>query len=194
MAQAPDPVSPIDPDEIYGYQEISLQPSGRTHLIEQLRALRGRRLDAGDLENAEIIGLALSELDGLWKIIYHKNRLIYGQQEKIDFFRLKHEVYMAAEKLATAPLLPGELPRQAPQLPMRDNPPPNSRSPLELVVSEATALRALVRHFNWVHSGPDRLLRCWPPRPTAPAPLVEELVEAPGTIADLAAAADQEVA
>ena len=194
MAQAPHPVFPIDPDETYGQQEHPLQPSGRTHLIERLRALRGRRLNAGDLDNAETIGLAISELNGLWKTIYHKDLLIYKQQENIDSLRRKHEVYIAAEKLATAPLLPGEQPRQAPPLPMRDNPPPDSRSPLELVVSEATALRALVRHYNWVHSGPDRLLRCWPPTPTARAALVEELVEAPGTIADLAAAADQEVA
>jgi hypothetical protein len=194
MAQAPHPAFPIDPDETYGQQEHPLQHSGRTHLIERLRALRGRRLDAGDLENANIIGLALSELNGLWKTIYHKNLQIDRQQESLDFYRLRLEVYMPAEKLATAPLLPGELPRQAPQLPMRDNPPPDSRSPLEVVVAEKTAIRSLVRHFGWVHDGPDTLLRCRVLTPAELTPLVEELVEAPGTIADLAAAADQEVA
>jgi len=194
MAQAPRPVVPIDPDGLYGQQVHPLQPSDRSYLIERLRTLRGRSLDAGDILNVEVFGLAISELDALWKIILHKDSAISRQLEAIDFLRRKLELHSAAEKLATAPLLPGEPPRQAPHLPMRDNPPPDSRSPLELVVSEATAIRALVRHYDWVHDGPDRLLRCWPPQTTAPAPLVEELVEAPGTIADLAATAVKELA
>jgi hypothetical protein len=193
MAQAPHPVFPIDTNERYGQQEHPLQPLFRIHLIERLRTLHGRRLDAGDLESAEILNLALSELEVSEEIISDKDLVICRQLEKVDYFCQKLKEYMVADKLATAPRLPGELPRQAPHLTMRDNPPPDTRSPLELVVSEATAMRALVRHYNWVYDGPDRLLRCRPLLPTAPAPLVDELVEAPGTIADLAAAAAQEV-
>jgi hypothetical protein len=159
-----------------------------------LRGLRGRRLDRGDLLTAELVGLAINELDTRLAVINSLRR-------KIDEERRRNAPLMMAEKTTSAPLLPGELPRQAPQLPMRDNPQPDSRSPLEVVVSEKTAIRCLVRHYGWIHDGPDTLLRCrvltpaeLNPLDVDAAPLVEELVDVPGTIADLAAAADQEVA
>jgi len=39
------------------------------------------------------------------------------------------------------------------------SPPPDSRSPLELVVSEQTAIAALVRHYGWTHLNSGTLVR-----------------------------------
>lgn len=39
------------------------------------------------------------------------------------------------------------------------SPSPDSRSPLELVVSEATAIRALSVHYGWIHLDPNTLQR-----------------------------------
>jgi len=99
-------------------------------------------------------------------------------------------------------LLPGEPPRDPAPLPWEENPAPNSRSPLEMVVSQQTAMRALVRHYGWVHNGPNILIRPdWiggcdvtsPANTSAEPPLIE-LQETPGEIADLAAAAAAAVA
>ena len=42
---------------------------------------------------------------------------------------------------------------------MECNPPPDSRSPADLVISEATAIRMLVRFYGWVVVEPGRLQR-----------------------------------
>lgn len=39
------------------------------------------------------------------------------------------------------------------------SPSPDSRSPLELVVSERTAIAALVRHYGWIHLNNGTLVR-----------------------------------
>jgi hypothetical protein len=99
-------------------------------------------------------------------------------------------------------LLPGEAPRNPDQLRLEENPAPDSRSPLELVVSQQTAIRALVRHYGWSHNGPNILFRPdWigrrevssPASTTAEPPLIE-LIETPGEIADLGAAAAAAIA
>jgi hypothetical protein len=158
-----------------------------------LRALRGRRLDHGDLVTAELVGLAISELEERIAVIRSQQQQISRQKQRITSL-------MMGEVDIAGPLLPGELLRPAHPLPMRDNPQPDSRSPLEVVVSEKTAIRALVRHYNWVHDGPDTLLRCRVLTPAELSPLdvdaahlVEELAEALGTIADPAAAAALDV-
>jgi hypothetical protein len=96
----------------------------------------------------------------------------------------------------------GEAPRKTGPAALDDNPAPDSRSPLEVVVSQQTAMRALVRHYGWVHNGPNILYRPgWsggrevtsPASTTAEPPLIE-LIETPGEIADLGAAAAAAVA
>jgi hypothetical protein len=105
---------------------------------------------------------------------------------------------------AHAILLPEaeEAPRVPDHLRLEDNPAPDSRSPLELVVSQPTAIRALVRHYGWLHNGPNILCRSdrsgdrevsSPASTTAEPPLIE-LIETPGEIADLGAAAAAAVA
>jgi hypothetical protein len=98
--------------------------------------------------------------------------------------------------------LPGDRSAADPPLPWGENPPPNMHDPLVVVVSQQTAVRALVRHYGWVHDGPDTLIRpCYPVGPSAASSetalcegAVEDLVEVPGSIADHAAAASAAVA
>ena len=104
--------------------------------------------------------------------------------------------------MPTGPLLPGEAPSDPEPLPWKENPPPDSRSPLEVVISQPQAVRALVRHYGWRHCGAKTLFRPdWPgghvvtsPATTPVDDSVIDLVEAPGSIADHAAAAAASVA
>jgi hypothetical protein len=77
----------------------------------------------------------------------------------------------------SGPLLPVEAPRNSQPIAWEDNPPPDSRSPLEVVVSQQTAMRCLVRHYGWVHLNAGHLIR--PRRPQveqiSPWPPVEEV-------------------
>ena len=193
MAETPHPTPPALLGEGDERQERPLRGACPDRLVEHLRSLRGRRLDAGDLFNAEILGQALFEIEQSKGVIDGKDWVILRLRNECEYLHHWLKEYAATEILARGRLLRSELLQQASQLPMRDNPPPDSRSPMELVVAEPTAIRALVRHYNWVHDGPDRLLRCRSLLPTAAAPPMAELVEPPGTIADLAAAAALEV-
>lgn len=195
MAPAPHPIFPTDQTKTAGQHEQQALPHRSTNLSEMLRTLRGRSLDQHDLTTAELIGLAINELE-------ERLAVIDSQRQQIS--RQKRIISSAAKSAArrSSPLLPGELPRTAPPLAMRDNPPPNCFDPLELVVSEQTAMRALVRHYHWTHDGPDCLLRCrvltpdelTPPAAAAAADAVVQLEEPTGSISDLAAAAANEVA
>lgn len=120
---------------------------------------------------------------------------VVDQQEYIgrlhEQLQLKHRLRLPKESVADAP-----------PLSWAENPPPSQVDPLVVVVSQQTAIRALVRHYGWAHDGPDTLVRPrYPDGPSAassgPAPgggAVEDLVEAPGSIAEQAAAAAAAVA
>lgn len=208
---APHPVFPTNPVQEPAQQLQPASPLPPTHLGEMLRALRGRRLDRGDLVTAGLVGLAINELDTRLAVINSLKKKIAEEREK-------NVLFMHSEWITSGPLLPGELPRQAPPLPMRDNPPPDSRSPLEVIVSQKMAIRCLVRHYGWTHHGANILFRPdWPgghvvtsphaghsyncdpagdttphePDATAAADddQVEQLQESPGSIATAAAAA-----
>jgi hypothetical protein len=85
----------------------------------------------------------------------------------------------------------------SPPLSWADNPPPAAVDPLAVVVSQQTAVRALVRNYGWVHVGPDTLVRpryqpCSSAASPEPAPdrgVVVDLVESPGSIAEQASTA-----
>jgi hypothetical protein len=90
----------------------------------------------------------------------------------------------------------------APPLVWADNPPPDAVDPLAVVVSQQTAVRALVRNYGWVHVGSDTLVRpryqpCASAASSEPVPdrgVVVELVESHGSIAEQASAAAAAVA
>jgi hypothetical protein len=91
---------------------------------------------------------------------------------------------------------------EAPPLAWADNPPPMDVDPLAVVVSQSTAVRALVRHYGWIHIGADTLVRpryqpCSSAASSEPASdrgVVVELVDLPGSIAEQGSAAAAAVA
>lgn len=128
----------------------------------------------------------------------------------VDQQRETGELYMNLRPRSRV-VPPGESMAEVPPLTWAENPPPNEVDPLVVVVSQQTAVRALVRHYGWVHDGPDSLFRPrypWPrsscsgaagssaapPKPVSVVGAVEDLVEAPGSIAEQAAAAAAAVA
>lgn len=96
--------------------------------------------------------------------------------------------------LPAGPLLPGEAPRNPAPLSWEENPAPDSRSPLEAVISQPRAIRALVRHYGWVHTEANTLYRPHWPFPNVLAPSIDpakdgsvtELVDARESIGELA--------
>jgi hypothetical protein len=106
------------------------------------------------------------------------------------------QLYLRQQRIRRV-TLPGEPSEAAPLLPWAENPPPSMVDPLVVVVSQPTAVRALVRHYGWIHDGPNILVRPeWNghrevdqgARPIK-SERVLELVDDPGSIAEHAAAA-----
>ena len=65
--------------------------------------------------------------------------------------------------IPAGPLLPGDTPRYPALFPWEENPAPDSRSPFEAVISQQQAVRALVRHYGWIHTEANTLHRPhWP--------------------------------
>jgi hypothetical protein len=132
----------------------------------------------------------LAEVDGLRAQVLALESDVVAKQREIG------DLYLKLQRLRRVDL-PGERSAAAPPLPWAENPPPNDVDPLVVVVSQQTAMRALVRHYGWVHDGPDTLVR---PRyqpcvlvassePASDREVVVDLVELPGSIAEQASAA-----
>jgi len=159
----------------------------------QLTALVGEALEHWGLSSSSAAELA--EVRRLRAEVIELESIVVAQQREIG------EIYLKHRRLHRV-VLPGERSAVAPLLPWAENPQPNEVCPLVVVVSQQTAMRALVRHYGWVHDGPDTLVRPrYPVGPSVassePAPcdgVVEDLVEVPGSIADQAAAAAAAVA
>jgi len=67
----------------------------------------------------------------------------------------------------SGPILPGEARAGSGPLPWSQNPPPDSRSPAEWVISEATAVAMLTRFYGWVALDAGTLRRTRKPQPMA---------------------------
>ena len=167
----------------------------RERLDAQLIYLRSKMIEEADQYGALIVKDASDLIDQQSELVASLKGLVNKQQ-------MEMASYLSIAAMRPGPSLPGEAPSDPEPLPWKENPAPRSRSPLEVVVSQQTAMRALVRHYGWTHHGANILFR--PDKPgghvvTSPAgaPVddsVIDLVEVPGSIADHAAAAAASVA
>ena len=167
-------------------------------LGERLRRLAWDLGSKGSTGSADLLlqcAAELVRLNSLRAEVLTLEGAVVDQQREIG------ELYMKLRPRSRV-ALPGESMAEAPPLTWAENPPPNEIDPLVVVVSQRTAVRALVRHYGWVHDGPDTLVRprypagssAAPPKPAPCGGVVEDLLEAPGSIADQAAAAAAAVA
>lgn len=195
VGQDPSRSVPLPPPGLVGEQlvrdpyELPTQEECKK-LVSQLAWVAAQLDDIDWKEDSASVTLAATYIQRISAEVLELESIVVGQQPE----HTRHSLKVRRQRRLVRP---GESVADAPPLSWAENPPPNEVDPLVVVVSQQTAVRALVRHYGWVHDGPDTLVRPrYQVRPSVgssgPAPgggAVEDLVEAPGSIADHAAAA-----
>jgi len=136
-------------------------------------------------QQAQQIANLEKSVDALWIAVMDQSRR--SSVSRDTFLQSPGGTHRTLSRTPAEVLLPGEAPRNPAHLVCEDNPAPDSRSPLETVISQQTAMKALVRHYGWVHHGANILFRPdWPggcevtsPASTTPEPPLMEMQETP---------------
>ncbi len=167
----------------------------RASLCGRLRKLAKEGDQVGQPVVASHLREAAEEIDLLRTMVFEL-QVVTDKQESEAASQIVPAV------IPSGPRLPGEPPRETVPRGWEENPRPDSRCESELVVSQGRAIKILCVHYGWTRTDWGTLVRHRTgerhlqlvPEPEVTPPVVQELLESPGTIAEQAATAAAAIA